>query len=84
MVLILLAEESISDGNLTQHSDTSIGEHSGKLSKSIYKLSAMLEVGVHNSDLFLPSKHFRFRPAPRKVGYMAHIKETRINNHIIV
>ena len=73
-------EESISDGNLTQHSDTSIGEHAGELTKSIYKLSAMLEFGIHNSELFLPSKHFRRRTSPRKVGYMAHIKKTRIKN----
>ena len=26
-------EESIRNGNLTQHSDTSIGEHAGELSK---------------------------------------------------
>ena len=73
-------EESIRNGNLTQHSDTSIGEHAGELTKSIYKLSAMLEFGIHNSELFLPSKHFRRRTSPRKVGYMAHIKKTRIKN----
>ena len=79
MVLILLAEESISDGNLTQHSDTSIGEHAGELSKCIYKLSAMLELGIHNSALFLPSKHLRLRRSPRSEGYMAHIKKTHIS-----
>ncbi len=75
-------EESIKNGNLTQHSDTSIGEHDGDLSKSIYKLSAMLELGIHNSALFLPSKHFRHRTSPRSESYMVHIKKTRINNII--
>ena len=77
-------EESIRNGNLTQHSDTSIGEHAGELTKCIYKLSAMLEFGIHNSALFLPSKHFRRRASPRSEGYMAHIKKTCINNHNII
>ena len=77
-------EESIRNGNLTQHSDTSIGEHAGDLFKSIYKLSAMLELGIHDSAIFLPSKHFWLRKSPRSEGYMAHIKKTCINNHIIV
>ena len=71
-------EESIRSGNLTQYSHTSKGEHDGELTKSIYKLSAMLELGIHNSAIFLPSKHFQHRTSPQNVGYMAHIKKTRL------
>ena len=71
-------EESIRSGNLTQYSDTSIGEHDGELVKSIYKLSVMLELGIHDSAIFLPSKHYQFRKCPRSEGYMAHIKKARL------
>ena len=73
-------EESIRSGNLTQYLDTSIGEHDGRLTKSIYKLSAMLELGIHGSKKFLPCKCFQERLAPQSEGYMAHIKETRLSN----
>ena len=69
-------EKSIMSGNLTQYLNTSIGEHDGQLRKSIYKLSAMIELGIHDSALFLPSSHFRLRKCPRSEGYMAHIKKT--------
>jgi hypothetical protein len=73
-------EESIRNGNLTQHLNTSIGEYEGTLSKSIYKLSAMLELGVHNSNVFLPSKHFKRITCPQRVGYTAHIKKSHRNS----
>ena len=73
-------EESIRNGNLTQYVDTSIIDHEGRLTKPIYKLSAMLEFGIHGSAEFMPCQHFQKRYSPRSEGYMAHIKKTRVRN----
>ena len=72
-------EENITSGNLTQYVDTSYGgEHDGELTKSIYKLSAMLELRVHGSKQFLHREKFRHSASNRNEGYMAHIKKTRL------
>ena len=76
-------EENITSGNLTQYVDTSYGgEHDGDLTKAIYKLSAMLELGIHGSTEFLHCKQFRHSGSHRSEGYMAHIKKTRLKTKV--
>ena len=75
-------EKSIRSGNLTHYLDTSYGEHDGKRTKTIYKVSAMLQYGIHGpSAEFLPYQHFRQRSIRRNEGYMAHIKKTRLKGN---
>ena len=73
------SEVQIKDGNLTRYVNTSISEDEGNgRTKSIYKLSAMIELGVHESIEFLSTKNRwkQFGKIPRTKAYMAHIKKT--------
>ena len=71
-------EVEIEDGNLTRYVSTSVRENEGLgRSKSIYKLSAMIELGIHESIDFLSTKDIwkRFSKVSQTRAYVAHIKK---------
>ena len=75
-------EHEIEDGNLTRHVNTSMPEREGSqqnhfLPKSVSKLSAVIELGIHQSQRFLSGKFHRGN-TPQTVAYMAHIKKKHI------
>ena len=72
-------ESEIKDGNLTRYVDTSSPERDGELTKSMYKLSAMIELGIHQSEEYV-SKGFHRSVTPQNLAYMAHIKKTHVHN----
>ena len=78
-------EHEIKDGNLTRYVDTSMPEQDGpqkyRLTKSVNRLSAMIELGIHQSTMFLSGKFHR-SSTPRKVAYMAHIRKEHIHAEI--
>ena len=70
------SEKEIKDGNLTQYVNTLQGEDEGKYrTKSIYRLSAMAELGIHESSLFLETGKQWIHRVSETVGYVAHIRK---------
>ena len=68
------------DGNLTKYINTSTHEDEGfGRTKSIYRLSAMVELGIHESVEFLSSKQTwkQFSHIHVTTAYVAHIKKNR-------
>ena len=73
------SESEIKDGNLTRYVDTSSPERDGELTKSMYKLPTMIELGIHQSEEYV-SKAFHRSVTPQNLAYMAHIKKTHVHN----
>ena len=76
------SESEIKDGNLTRYINTSSleVEGAGYMSKPMYRLSAMIEFGIHNSKEYV-SRGFRQLITPRKLAYVAHIKKTHTHDY---
>ena len=76
-------EEEIKDGNLIRYMSTTKGENEGKFrTKSIYKLSAMDELGIHESVQFLTTGTTKRRNlwklcagVRETSAYVAHIRK---------
>ena len=72
-------EEEIKDGNLVRYLNTKTGKNEGQfLTKSIYRLSAMVELAIHESAMFLSKTKNSwklFRGVPQTIAYVAHVRK---------
>ena len=73
-----LPEEKIKDGNLMRYISAKNGKNEGKFrTKSIYRLSVMAELGIHESKIFVSETKYKwkfFYGVPEAVAFVAHIK----------
>ena len=70
-------EGEIKDGNLMQYISAVNGTNEGRFrTKSIYRLSVMAELGIHESAIFLETKNKWkfFSGVPEAVAFVAHIR----------
>jgi hypothetical protein len=70
-------EEEIKDGNLMRYIKAVKGVNEGRFrTKSIYRLSVMAELGIHQSAIALEAKNKWkfFHGVPEAIAYVAHIR----------
>ena len=71
-------EEEIKDGNLMQYISAMNGKNEGKFrTKSIYRLSVMAELGIHQSTIIvleIKNKWKFFYRVPEAMAFVAHIR----------